>query len=189
MQFTRYWHDMKIGVWCAVSCRQIITPIFYYEAVDSGRHIRSILEPFVGTGDWWWKTIWHFKRYSLTRSLVQDCGLQDRRSLVFVTFVGEPKKKNVEEHTSRCWSSPKWDKDCSCFDFGWWNSARFTGFLWRREACLMPVLLKYCLIPCRCPGILWTLVTNSFEAVCSFSFISSAISCCCWYICGYRTVA
>jgi hypothetical protein len=39
-------HDMKIGVWCAVSARRIIGPVFYHETVKSDRYVRNILEPF-----------------------------------------------------------------------------------------------------------------------------------------------
>jgi inhibitor of nuclear factor kappa-B kinase subunit alpha len=39
-------HDIKIGVWCAVSARRIIGPIFYHETVNSDRYVRHILEPF-----------------------------------------------------------------------------------------------------------------------------------------------
>jgi hypothetical protein len=39
-------HDIKIGVWCAVSVRRIIGPIFYHETVNSDRHVRNILVPF-----------------------------------------------------------------------------------------------------------------------------------------------
>jgi hypothetical protein len=43
--------------------------------------------------------------------------------------------------------------------------------------------------PRRCPGVSWTLVVNSLEAVRSFPFITSAINCCRRYIRGYGTVA
>jgi hypothetical protein len=41
----------------------------------------------------------------------------------------------------------------------------------------------------RWPGISWTLVVNSLEAVCSFPFITSAINCFRRYIRSYGTVA
>jgi hypothetical protein len=41
----------------------------------------------------------------------------------------------------------------------------------------------------RCPGISWTLVVNSREAVCSFPLITSAINGCRPYMRGYGTVA
>jgi hypothetical protein len=39
------------------------------------------------------------------------------------------------------------------------------------------------------PGISWTLIMNSLEAVCSFPFTTSTINRWCRYICGYKTVA
>jgi hypothetical protein len=42
-------HDIKIGVWCAVSARRIISPVFYHEIVDSDQYIRNILEPFLNS--------------------------------------------------------------------------------------------------------------------------------------------
>jgi hypothetical protein len=38
-------HDIKIGVWCAVSARRIIGPIFYHEIVNSDWYVRNILKP------------------------------------------------------------------------------------------------------------------------------------------------
>lgn len=58
-QNTRYWdtenpnlvhevplHDAKVGVWCAVSGRRIIGPIFFYDTVNSERYVNNILQPF-----------------------------------------------------------------------------------------------------------------------------------------------
>jgi hypothetical protein len=39
-------HDMKIGVWYAVSARRIIGPIFCHEIVNSDRYVRNTLETF-----------------------------------------------------------------------------------------------------------------------------------------------
>lgn len=58
-QNSRYWcsenphishekplHDVKVGVWCAVSAKKIIGPIFFNETINSERYIQQILEPF-----------------------------------------------------------------------------------------------------------------------------------------------
>jgi hypothetical protein len=42
-------HDQKVGVWCAVSGRKIIGPIFFYDTVNSKRYVNNILEPFFQT--------------------------------------------------------------------------------------------------------------------------------------------
>lgn len=40
-------HDLKVGVWCAVSARRIIGPIFFHQTVNSERYIANIFNPFV----------------------------------------------------------------------------------------------------------------------------------------------
>jgi hypothetical protein len=39
-------HDIKVGVWCAVSAWRVIGPIFFEDAVNSDRYVSDILEPF-----------------------------------------------------------------------------------------------------------------------------------------------
>jgi hypothetical protein len=39
-------HDQKVGLWCALSGRRIIGPIFFYDKVNSVCYVNSILEPF-----------------------------------------------------------------------------------------------------------------------------------------------
>jgi hypothetical protein len=39
-------HDIKVGVWCAMSARRVIGPIFFGDTVDTDRHVSDILEPF-----------------------------------------------------------------------------------------------------------------------------------------------
>jgi hypothetical protein len=39
-------HDIKVGVWCAVSTRRVIGPIFFGDTVNSDRYVSDILEPF-----------------------------------------------------------------------------------------------------------------------------------------------
>ena len=39
-------HSEKVGVWCAVSPRRIIGPIFFHHTVNSDRYINDILNPF-----------------------------------------------------------------------------------------------------------------------------------------------
>jgi hypothetical protein len=39
-------HDIKVGVWCAVSAQRAIGPIFFRDTVNSDRYISDILEPF-----------------------------------------------------------------------------------------------------------------------------------------------
>jgi hypothetical protein len=39
-------HDIKIGVWCAVSARRIVGPILYHEIMNTDRYVWNILEPF-----------------------------------------------------------------------------------------------------------------------------------------------
>jgi hypothetical protein len=39
-------HEMKVGVWCAVSARRVINPIFFGDTVNSDRYVSDILEPF-----------------------------------------------------------------------------------------------------------------------------------------------
>ncbi|BFZ07560.1 hypothetical protein BsWGS_10599 [Bradybaena similaris] len=40
-------HDAKIGVWCAVSRRRIIGPIFFNNTINAHRYVTEILEPFL----------------------------------------------------------------------------------------------------------------------------------------------
>jgi hypothetical protein len=42
-------HDQKVGVWCAVSGRRIIGPLFVYDTVNSERYVNNVLEPFFQT--------------------------------------------------------------------------------------------------------------------------------------------
>jgi hypothetical protein len=37
----------KIGVWCAISARRMIGPIFYSDIVNATRYVNSILSPFL----------------------------------------------------------------------------------------------------------------------------------------------
>jgi hypothetical protein len=39
-------HDLKVGVWCAISARRIIEPVFVHETINSERYVRLILSPF-----------------------------------------------------------------------------------------------------------------------------------------------
>ena len=39
-------HDAKIGVWCAVSAKRIIGPIFFEDTINSERYRTQILAPF-----------------------------------------------------------------------------------------------------------------------------------------------
>jgi hypothetical protein len=39
-------HDVKIGVWCAISAHRIIGPVFFQETINSKRYARLILTPF-----------------------------------------------------------------------------------------------------------------------------------------------
>jgi hypothetical protein len=39
-------HDIKVGVWCAVSARRVIGLIFFEDTVNSDRYVSDILEPF-----------------------------------------------------------------------------------------------------------------------------------------------
>jgi hypothetical protein len=39
-------HDLKVGVWCAISARRIIGPVFFHETINSERYVRLILSPF-----------------------------------------------------------------------------------------------------------------------------------------------
>jgi hypothetical protein len=39
-------HDIKVDVWCAVSARRVIGPIFFEDTVNSDRYVSDILEPF-----------------------------------------------------------------------------------------------------------------------------------------------
>ena len=40
-------HAQKVGVWCAVSARRIIGPIFFHQTLNSARYIADIFNPFV----------------------------------------------------------------------------------------------------------------------------------------------
>ena len=44
-------HDMKIGVWCALSRKRIIGPIFFEETINADRYKSLILEPFIAELD------------------------------------------------------------------------------------------------------------------------------------------
>ena len=44
--FQKPLHDQKVGVWCALSRRRIIGPIFFENTITSERYIHNILEPF-----------------------------------------------------------------------------------------------------------------------------------------------
>jgi hypothetical protein len=39
-------HDEKISIWCAISARRIIGPIFYEDTVNGARYVNNILSPF-----------------------------------------------------------------------------------------------------------------------------------------------
>lgn len=39
-------HDVKVGVWCAISASRVIGPIFFEDTINSNRYIEQILEPF-----------------------------------------------------------------------------------------------------------------------------------------------
>ncbi|PSN40865.1 hypothetical protein C0J52_20149, partial [Blattella germanica] len=39
-------HPIKIGVWCAVSARRIIGPVFFEGRVNSDFYVRTMLRPF-----------------------------------------------------------------------------------------------------------------------------------------------
>jgi hypothetical protein len=39
-------HDKKIGVWCAISARRIIGPIFYDDTFNAARYVNNIISPF-----------------------------------------------------------------------------------------------------------------------------------------------
>jgi hypothetical protein len=39
-------HSEKVGVWCAVSPRRIIGPLFFHETVNSDRYVNDILNSF-----------------------------------------------------------------------------------------------------------------------------------------------
>jgi hypothetical protein len=39
-------HDIKVGVWRAVTARRVIGPIFFEDTVNSDRYVSDILEPF-----------------------------------------------------------------------------------------------------------------------------------------------
>jgi hypothetical protein len=41
----RLLHDTKVGVWCALSARRVIGPIFFGDTVNSDRYVSDILEP------------------------------------------------------------------------------------------------------------------------------------------------
>jgi hypothetical protein len=38
-------HDEKIGVWCAISARRIIGPIFYDDTFNSARYMNNVQSP------------------------------------------------------------------------------------------------------------------------------------------------
>jgi hypothetical protein len=59
IQNNRYWgtenphavyevplHDVKLGVWCAISARRITGLVIFHEAINSERYVRLILSPF-----------------------------------------------------------------------------------------------------------------------------------------------
>jgi hypothetical protein len=39
-------HDVKIGVWCAISAHRIIGPVFFQETINSELYVKLILTPF-----------------------------------------------------------------------------------------------------------------------------------------------
>jgi hypothetical protein len=39
-------HDIKVGVWCAVSAQRVIGPIFFGDTVNFDRYVSDILELF-----------------------------------------------------------------------------------------------------------------------------------------------
>jgi hypothetical protein len=39
-------HDEIIGVWCAITARRIIVPIFYHSKVNAARYVNNIQSPF-----------------------------------------------------------------------------------------------------------------------------------------------
>jgi hypothetical protein len=41
-------HDLKVGVWCAISRMGIIGPIFFNDTINAERYRTDILEPFLG---------------------------------------------------------------------------------------------------------------------------------------------
>jgi hypothetical protein len=41
--------DIKIGVWCAVSARRIISPIFYHETLNLDQCVRNIFDSFLNS--------------------------------------------------------------------------------------------------------------------------------------------
>jgi hypothetical protein len=58
-QYNRYWstenpqavhevplHDLKVGVWCAISARRITEPVLLHETINSELYVRLILSPF-----------------------------------------------------------------------------------------------------------------------------------------------
>jgi hypothetical protein len=74
-------------------------------------------------------------RKTMTKLLVQECGLCEHQNIVFLTSFGENIKGKTQrnKHTLHCWSSPKQDTsyDCSCFI--WWPSvcfARIPSEMW-----------------------------------------------------------
>lgn len=40
-------HPIKIGVWCAISRRRIIGPIFFHDTINAERYRTLLLEPFI----------------------------------------------------------------------------------------------------------------------------------------------
>jgi hypothetical protein len=40
-------HDEINGVWCSISARRIIGPIYYDGTVDAARHVNNVLSPFM----------------------------------------------------------------------------------------------------------------------------------------------
>jgi hypothetical protein len=39
-------HPVKVGVWCAVSARRIVAPVFFNETINWGRYVQIILGQF-----------------------------------------------------------------------------------------------------------------------------------------------
>jgi hypothetical protein len=59
-------HDIKVGVWCAISAQRIIImTMFFHETINSELYMRFILSPFSQSTDWW-KLYAHFMQNNAT---------------------------------------------------------------------------------------------------------------------------